>query len=577
MNAVAVALPASALRAVADEPFVASVRPILRGHRGPEPRDLPLEELRGILSGASVPASAESAFYGASYAQLNQIGVLDLHRMGYTGAGVKVMMLDTGFKKSHEAFKCADTVWEYDYVFGDSVTANQAGDNPTQHTHGTGVWGTLGAYAPGLLIGPAFASTFYLAKTEDVNQEVQAEEQNYVAALEAADLMGVEITSAGLPYWMCDKGMGDTKADLDGDTGVITQAVDIAVGKGIACVNSMGNSGPADTTLGTPADADSVIAVGAVASTGTIASFSSRGPTADGRIKPEVLARGVSTVWAKAAGGFGTASGTSLSAPLIGGLAALLKEAHPTWTGADIRAAIMGTASQAGSPNNSVGFGLARAVPALTFGGAVPTPPRMTLPFVLLCPVNAETLTTVTPKLVWSASAASPGDAAAYTVKLATTADFSAGVVTANAGADTCWTPTPALTPGAQYWWKVEATGNQGYARKSLNTGTFVVSSSVAVEPPVPPVTGLRAPAPNPTRSGAVFAFALPAGESASLEVYAVDGSLVRRYALAASGGLESVAWDGRTGDGRRVSAGLYFVRLRAGGDSWTHKLSVLP
>ena len=596
MNAVSVEAKAGNLAALSALPFVRYAEPVLVKRGSSVPDEVPGEPGDGASGPDSnrerapaplgttacvIPVAdpVEAAFYGPSFNQLGEIQVLDLHRLGYSGAGVRVMVLDTGFLKSHPAFAHTRWIAEWDFVQEDGNTQNQAGDSSTQQDHGTGTWGVAGGYAPGALIGPAFAAEWVLAKTEDVVHEVRAEEDNYVAALEWADTLGVDVTTASLAYFTFDDLTGYTQAQLDGDTAVITRAVDIAVAKGIACVNSAGNEGPGATSIWTPADADSVIAVGAVDSCGVVQSFSSRGPTADGRIKPEICGRGRSTYWARAStNGFGAASGTSLSAPLIGGLTALLKEAHPTWNGAQLRAALIGTGTQAGNPDNAVGHGIARGLAALGFQASVPAPPRMTLPFRLLSPSNFAVTYDVTPTLLWSRSrAAIPGDHAVYRILLDDSAAFSSPE-TVLVGPDTTFTFPSALAAGSMHWWRVEAVGDLGYVRRSMNDRRFTVSSTLAVLPEEPSRSRFHlGPAhPNPMRAGTSFAVALPAGASAWVEILSISGRLVKRIDVVQAEAGREIAWDGTDAAGRRVPAGVYFVRLFGAPEVPARKLIVV-
>ena len=588
VNAASIETGAGRLPGLARFPFVREVTPVrVRTGFGeplpePEPARGPGSAAPGVLSTAAAPPdTSEAAFYGASLKQLDQIQALDLQRLGYSGAGVRVMMIDTGFHKTHPAFAVADLVAEYDFIQEDGDTHDGPGDVAGQEYHGTGTWGTLGGYAPGNLIGPAFAAQFVLAKTEDISQEVHAEEDNYVAALEWGDSLGVDVTSASLGYWTFDDSTGYGPADMDGNTGVITIAVDVAVAKGICCVNAAGNAGPGATTIGTPADADSVISVGAVDSTGVIQGFSSRGPTADGRIKPEICARGRNTVWAQAwTLGYGAANGTSLATPLVGGLAALVKEAHPEWTGWDIRQALIATGTQTATPDNAYGYGIAQGLAAVGYtgnGGLGSTPPRMTLPFALIAPADSAVVGSWPPVLTWSAStAAQPGDAAHYTVFTATGADF-AGASSFDAGTDTSYALTGALTPGQTYWWKVEAVGDSGYVRRSRNNRLFTLAATVAVGPIPKPGTIALTALPNPMRGSAELGFRLPAGEAGAIEVFSVTGRRIRRFEVLGSGAGATVRWDGRDAAGREVSSGVYFVRLGSAPGSVVRRLVRLP
>ena len=306
--------------------------------------------------------------YGPSLPQLDQINVPIVHDMGFKGQNVIVCMMDTGFRKNHQAFASAfaqsRVLAEYDFIFHDNDTQNQPGDTSIQQNHGTNTWSALGGEYDGELYGPAFGAEFVLAKTEDVRSETPIEEDNWVAGMEWADSLGAEVISSSLGYsdWY-------TYADLNGNTCVITIAADIAASRGIVVCNAMGNSGPGSGTLTAPADADSIVACGAVDSSGNIANFSSRGPTYDGRIKPEVVARGVKTYCASPhdTTGYLQAGGTSLSTPLIGGSVAVLLSAHPDWTVMQTREALIMTANNSTSPNNTYGWGLVDLFAALNY------------------------------------------------------------------------------------------------------------------------------------------------------------------------------------------------------------------
>ena len=302
--------------------------------------------------------------YGPSYSQLSQIHVPALHGLGYHGEEVLVCMLDTGYKKDHPAFQKAfeegRVLSEYDFINQDSDTQNDSLDTSDQHNHGTYTWSALGGEKDGSLYGPAFKASFILAKTEIVWQEIQAEEDLWVAGIEWADSLGADIVSSSLGYndWY-------TYEDMDGNTAVTTIAADLAVSKGIVVVNSAGNERQKLWHyVIAPADGDSVIAAGAVDEMGEIASFSSAGPTYDGRIKPDVCARGVNTYCAIPNEIFGTMSGTSLSAPLVAGVCALLLQIHPDWSPVVLRDSLWYNASMADNPDTLYGYGIVNALKA---------------------------------------------------------------------------------------------------------------------------------------------------------------------------------------------------------------------
>jgi subtilisin family serine protease len=353
----------------------------------------PLPSNEPVLPARQRSMSSTSLDYGYAQAQIEQINCQLAHDAGYYGQGVRVLLLDTGFNLTHEVFDSLNIVAQWDFVDGDSVTANDSYQDSLfgQDSHGTMVFSTLGGYKPGQLIGPAFGAEFLLAKTEVVHDEIQIEEDNYVAALEWGEQNGADVASSSLGYldWY-------SYCDLDGNTAVTTRAVDIAVSLGMVCVTAAGNQGwqapptnPCDTLtyyIIAPADADSVIAVGAVNEADEIADFSSHGPTYDGRIKPEVCARGVAT-WCANPGGYGyrTASGTSLATPLVGGSVAVILSAHPDWSPMMVREALMMTAHRADIPDNDYGYGIIDVWAAINYVSSVETDPEGQVPrtFVL--------------------------------------------------------------------------------------------------------------------------------------------------------------------------------------------------
>lgn len=365
LNAASFDISPERLDEIASLPFVAEVRPVATFRR-----DLPeISELR-FDTPAPQALAPDALNYGYATDQINQINVPPVHDKGYDGSGVTLAIFDTGFRKTHEAFANAyaegRVLAEWDFVFNDGNTDYQAGlDWGSSTSHGTMIWSVSAGYYPGKIIGPGYKANILLAKTEDVRDETQVEEDNWVAALEWADTLGADVITSSLGYsdWY-------TYANMDGQTAVTTVAANTAAGLGIVVCNSMGNSGPSSGTLSAPADAHDILSVGAVDVNNVIASFSSRGPTYDGRIKPEVVARGVTTSAAVNSSdvGYGTANGTSLSTPLVAGAAVLLVQAHPEFSPQMIRQALMETADRAGAPGNTFGWGLIDTDDALGWG-----------------------------------------------------------------------------------------------------------------------------------------------------------------------------------------------------------------
>lgn len=355
---------------IAALPFVKSVDVVRKYKVRPEPVE---ENALKHQNDLALPAETHALNYGPSFDQLNQLKVPAVHDLGYTGSGIIIGMFDTGFRKDHPAFATAyaesRVLAEYDFIWEDGNTQNETGQDPSnQHSHGTNTWSIAGGEDSGDLYGPAYKASFLLAKTEWIPAESTSEEDNWAAAAEWVDSLGGDIISSSLGYFNFDNGFTYTYAQMNGDVAITTRAADMAAANGILVCNSIGNSGPAAGTLSAPSDADSIVAAGAVNSTGTITSFSSRGPTSDGRIKPELVARGSATYLAVASTlGYGSGSGTSYSCPLLAGCAALLWSARPNLTNMQVRQALIGSANRANSPDNTYGYGLPDMLKAIRY------------------------------------------------------------------------------------------------------------------------------------------------------------------------------------------------------------------
>lgn len=355
LNAVTGWVHSDDLDVISALPFVDSLRPVAT-FRKPLPEDVPLESVLPKLS-----QTTEDVFdYGASGAQqLTVIGVNYLHRAGLTGRGVRLGFMDTGFSLGIRAFDCMNIQGTRDFINGD----DDVGDGEaSQMRHGTQCLSLCGAFDEGELVGPAPAAEYVVAKTELVDQEIEAEEDNWVAGLEWLDSMGCDIVSSSLGYteWYTDD-------DYDGNTAPSTIAADLAAARGMLVVNAAGNAGcgNGDIRLIVPADGDSVLTVGASTFAGERASFSSCGPTSDGRIKPDVIAPGQG-VWTALpnTGFYQPGNGTSFATPIVSGLCALLLENDPSLTPSDLIELLRSTADQADKPLVTYGWGVVRAVPA---------------------------------------------------------------------------------------------------------------------------------------------------------------------------------------------------------------------
>ena len=324
--------------------------------------DIEFIKTEPVVYKSSQPEGVHFLNYGNSLTQNNLINVPQVHNLGYTGSGITICVMDAGFGNlTHEAFQSMNIIAMYDFVNNSPVMGS--------HSHGTAVLSILGGFKEGQLIGPAYGADFILARTEDVGSETPVEEDNWIAALEWADSIGVDITSTSLGYLDFDPPYTSyTWEDMDGNTATITIAADLAVAKGIFVVNSAGNEGFHSTrnTLIAPADGDSVFSIGAVNSSGVRTSFSSVGPTVDGRIKPDVMAMGSGVYYAALSGNqYWSGGGTSFSCPLVSGVSALLLEANPGLTPMELRDIFRNTSSQSSNPDREYGWGIVDALAAL--------------------------------------------------------------------------------------------------------------------------------------------------------------------------------------------------------------------
>ncbi len=324
-----------------------------------------------------------NGIYGESYSQVAAISADKLHQLGITGDSVLIGILDSGFDwKNHSSLKDAKIIAEYDFVNKDSNTANEIKDSPTQDNHGTGVLSLIAAVMPGNLIGISPGSMFLLAKTESIPYEICLEEDNYAAAIEWLESLGVDITSSSLAYRYFDdytKGY-DYEQDLDGNSTITSIYINKAVSRGIICLTAAGNDGPEAKTLYTPADADSAITCGAISFVNnmiTPAKFSSRGPTGAGVIKPDIAAPGVSIIGA--GNSYSThlvkSNGTSLATPITAGAVALLLSCFPDLPPWKVRNILYSTAMQYPYKDNSTGYGLIDIMEAVRKTGTMISPP----------------------------------------------------------------------------------------------------------------------------------------------------------------------------------------------------------
>jgi serine protease AprX len=360
LNAVSVRLNKSRIIQAAQLSFVTKIDPVATLIRKPLP-EAPFYEkpLNPLID------------YGESSAQIRLIGIDSLHRAGLTGDSVLIAFLDTGFNIDHPSLDSMHIIFTYDFIHDKTTVDDEV--NIGQTDHGTATLSVCGGFDDGSLIGPAYKADYLLCKTEILNDEIQVEEDYWARAADTADMLGADIISSSLGYtnWY-------TYAAMNGHTAVTTIAAQIAALHGILVVVSAGNSGiDAWHYIDAPADADSIIAVGSVDNSKTIASSSSYGPTYDGRIKPDMCAMGVGVYCAAYTGGYTYKSGTSMAAPLIAGGAALVLEADTTLRGNPValRDRLLKSCDRYTNPDNHYGYGIPNLIVASGLGSP-PKPPH---------------------------------------------------------------------------------------------------------------------------------------------------------------------------------------------------------
>ncbi len=354
---------AVALAKINSFPFVISTGPIAaRNQQSNKPVNKKLDATLTDIPGNQTPSiiAADYYSYGQSYGQVHLHNGEFLHNRGFRGQGMQMAVLDAGFFH-YLTLPTFDSIRNNGQVLGtwDFVAGNASVDE--DNSHGMNCLSTIAANMPGVFMGTAPKTSFYLYRTEDVNSEYPIEEQNWVAGIERADSLGIDISSTSLGYFTFDNAVFNyTYANMDGNTTLSARGADLAAKKGILCVFAAGNEGTsAWHYIITPSDADSVMAVGAVNTSGVIGNFSSYGPSSDGQIKPSVSAVGVGAVIANPGNGQPTfGNGTSFACPNMAGLTTCLWQAFPEINNMGIINVMQQSATRANNPDDRTGYGI---------------------------------------------------------------------------------------------------------------------------------------------------------------------------------------------------------------------------
>ena len=311
------------------------------------------EEEEGSKYGAPVQ------YYGLAADQVGMMNGHALHDRGFRGKGMLIAVIDGGFHKvmdlsGFDSLRNSGRLWKIKNFTPD--INNITGEN----NHGTNVLSIIASNLPGRIIGSAPDADYLLLRSEEIEHEYIVEEDNWIAAVEYADSTGVDLITSSLGYTTFDDELQNhSYRDLDGRAVRTSRAATMAAARGMIVCVSAGNDGETNWKyVSVPADADSVITVGAVDREGRYVSFSSQGYTADGRIKPDLVAMGKETVFQSSTGNIKTGDGTSYSTPLVAGLIACLWQAFPDKTNMEIIDMVKRSASHFHEPNSLYGYGI---------------------------------------------------------------------------------------------------------------------------------------------------------------------------------------------------------------------------
>lgn len=297
--------------------------------------------------------------YGLAYTQAHQLATDYLHDLGYRGEGMVIAVLDAGFYNVN-SIQIFDSLFAGNQILGTRDFVTPGGNVYTAGTHGMMVLSTMGGNVPGQMIGTAPKASYWLLRTEDGSSEFPIEEDNWVSGAEFADSVGADLINSSLGYTTFDNpDWSHIYADMNGQVSRASLAATIAASKGMIVVNSAGNSGDDPWYyIGAPADADSILAVGAVDGYGVIASFSSRGPSFDGRVKPDVCAMGLNSIVSSSSGIPNPGNGTSFASPILAGSVACLWQANPGMTNMEIIEVVRQSANRYTTPDTVYGYGI---------------------------------------------------------------------------------------------------------------------------------------------------------------------------------------------------------------------------
>ncbi len=302
--------------------------------------------------------------YGNSFNQIHQMNGEILHQQNFTGTGKVIAVLDSGFPGVDSAQPFQRLI-NNNQILGGYDFVNDNNDYFSGDSHGTLVLSCMGGYTDGQLVGTAPDAKYYLYQTEDTESDTPynenpVEEANWVEAAEEADRVGADVITSSLGYFGYENtSYSHTYADMIGDKNFASKGLNIAFSKGIICVVSAGNAGgDSEPHVGIPAEANKALAIGSVQANRNRSSFSSIGPSFDGRIKPDLMAQGSNSVVSDTDGNIKTANGTSFAGPIFAGMITSFWQAVPTLTNQQVVDLVRQSADNFATPNNQYGYGI---------------------------------------------------------------------------------------------------------------------------------------------------------------------------------------------------------------------------
>ena len=353
MNCVYVQGTVNDLEALLDLPYVVGIEYADKDLNFPNPQPVP-DKFKVLAD----PQGRIEYNYGAAANQIEMISGDYLHLQDFTGEGMIVAVMDSGFPNftSNPGFA---HVMDNGRLLGTFDFFSRTTDVTGTGSHGVQTTSDIGGYLENQFAGTAPDASFYLFRTEYGPSENPREEAWWVEALERADSLGVDVVNTSLGYQAYDNANYDhSYEDLDGVTTFAARGANLAYEKGMVLVTSGGNQGNSFGTVATPADAIGLLAVGAVNNLGNYVSFSSRGPTVDGRIKPDVMAKGLSAAVISSSGTVDFSNGTSFSSPIIAGAVTCLWQAFPETTNAELMQVVRESAHLFNDPTEEMGYGI---------------------------------------------------------------------------------------------------------------------------------------------------------------------------------------------------------------------------